>query len=290
MIIISITLVFCQANNSFGASLWLEGDGSDAVEGGDSPASLDDLITASLQDPLDRLLDKYITGCTVTVTDDETLTVSAGCLVGQDSGGVHRFRENTSTATVDNTVSGNGGLDSGSVAASTFYHIYADLDADATTFTLILSVNETAPTANCTYYRYIGSALTDADSDWLPYFWSGTGKTAHVMWDVPINETTTVNAGTWLALDCTSSMPFSSTLGIFGIRTVDSTDAAGTHLRPKGSTWSTDVGNGIYSADGSPDIGAQRFCMTDSSQEIEYYNNAGDSNVSIDVEGFVLNR
>lgn len=285
-------------SNVYGADIndWSRGDGTDAVEGDETISTLDDQITNYLQNPLERLLDHYVRGCTITVTNDEVLTVSAGEVITTTAAGVHRMRQNTSTATVDNTAADVGGIDvGGAAAASTWYYVYAVADADATTFTLILSTSATNPTNGAAlHYALIGCALTDGTSDWLPYFWSGDGNDITIMWDVPLNETTTVSSAAWsAALDCSSSMPSISTLGIFGLASQQSATQVGIWIRPQGSTWSTNDANGITTFGTSANemiISGQRICMTDSSQQIQYYNHTGDTTTEVSVEGFQFIR
>ena len=297
-ILLSLLLIFTLVTNGYCADIsdWIKGDGTDAVEGGDSVSDLDSNITNYLQDPLDKLLSHHIWGCNITVTSDTVLTISVGEVTCSNSAGtIRRMRKNTSTTTVTNTSSGVGGLDTGSLAASTWYYIYAVADADATTFTAIMSASASFPTnASALYCRLIGVALTDGDSDWLVHYETGKGSEVIGMWSVPINETTTVNAGSWLALDCRSSIPSISTMGVFGLYSYDtSATSAGIWVRPTGSTWNTGTANGIYTNSSSTtdtEIGGQRWCATNSLQSIDYYNLTGDDGTSIDVEGFVYQR
>ena len=284
-----VLILGMSINLSFGADKWMEGTGADVYSGGDSTSDLDTLLAASSTNPLDRLLDGYLTGCTITVTDDEVLTVSIGQVVCQNAAGAHRFRENTATATVDNTAADVGGLDTGSVAADTWYAVYAVADADATTFTLILSTSFTNPTnAAALYYKLIGVALTDATSDWLPYYWSGNGHDVTIMWDVPLEETTTLSNGSWTSLDLTSAMPSVSTLAILGLYAQGPSTGA-IWVRPNGSTLTTNFDNALYNNSGEI-VGGQRFCMTDSSQVIEYQTIAATTGTRVSVEGFIFNR
>ena len=59
---------------------------------------------------------------------------------------------------------GNGGLDTGAVAASTWYHVYVIQRTDTGVVDGLLSTSASAPTmpANYTKKRRIGSVLTDA--------------------------------------------------------------------------------------------------------------------------------
>lgn len=112
-----------------------------------------------------------------------------------------------------------------------------------------------------------------------------------VMWDAPPNMTTTVSDNAWSsALDCSAGIPAISRMALFGLF---STETGGTTtgiwIRPDGSNWAGGEENGIKVLGGTNAlISGQRWCATDSSQEIQYFNNTSDSSTTIDVEGFIL--
>lgn len=291
-----LAFVLMLSGTSFAIVDWVRGDGTDAVKGTDNASDIDYDVTNYLQDPLDRMLMHYVWGCTLTRTSATVVTVSAGevcCSNGAAT--IKRMRRNSSTTTIDMTAAGVGGIDSGSAEKnSQWYDLYAVADADATTFTAICAEQGTA-LSDVTYYRYIGSFYNDSGGDILNFYWFGNGNDITVMWDVPVNITTTVSAGAWsAATSCSSAMPSSSSMCIFGMYSAQAGgSAAGIWIRPNGSTWATGYENGLFHEDtggGTPTIGAQRLCKTDSSQRIQYYSDAADTATSIDVEGFVFNR
>ena len=143
----------------FGADEWMQGTGTDAIDGSGSPSDLDDMVDDYLQNPLNRLLDGYRRGCEVIYASASTVTILEGEVVGESSGGAHRMRENTSSTTVTWS-----NLDTGSEAASTYYYVYANMDADATTFTASVSTSSSAP-SGVTYYRRLGWFYNDASSN-----------------------------------------------------------------------------------------------------------------------------
>ena len=142
------------------------------------------------------------------------------------------------------------------------------------------------------YWRVIGAVRIDTDDKAHAMGHIQNGNM--VMFDVPPNVTTTVSENTWSgALSCL--IPAISNMGMFGMMLGDNdTSDSWMFIRPNGSTWSTDDENGIgqsSTAGGAHDIGGQRLCATDSSQQIQLYNKdtgASDS-TSVDVEGYFLN-
>jgi len=282
-------------NNSFAIVDWQRGLGEDAVKGTDNASDTDYDVTNYLQDPLDRLLFKEIEGCTLTRTSATVITASIGSVsCSNGAGTIKRFRQNTATTTMDMTVVGVGGIDSGSAeGASTWYSLYAVADADATTFTVIAASQGTA-LSDVTYYRYIGSVYNDSGSDLKNFYWFGSGHTPLIMWDVPILITTTASAGVWsAATSCSAAMPSTSTLAVFGLSAQEAGGVTALWIRPNGSTGATANPGVSYAGTGIYNYGyfyGQYRCMTDSSQQIQYYGDAGDSQTGIAVQGFYINR
>ena len=90
---------------------------------------------------------------------------SATKLVAFDSNGYKKVLSSDS-ATVDLTVSGAGGLDTGSEANSTWYHIFRIVKEDDTA-SIIFSTSATAPTmpSGYTYKAYVGAVYNDSSGD-----------------------------------------------------------------------------------------------------------------------------
>lgn len=276
---------------------WIKGDGTDAVEGADNISDLDTLITNYIQDPLDKLLTESIHGCTLTYATAATVTIGVGEVTCYNAAKtIKRMRRNTSTVTITLPASGASGssLDTGNAAISTWYHVYAVADADATTFTGICSASASAPTGY-TYFRYLGSFYNNAADNIDPFYWYGTGPMALIMWDIPVSLTTSNSSAAWSgALAC--RMPSTSQLGVFGLGLLDGGGLATGHvifIRPNGSTWNTTWTNGISGYVNKASIGhsGQRVCATDSSQQIQYQNDNG-AGVGIEIaqEGYYITR
>lgn len=113
----------------------------------------------SYSESLKGLLGNYRRGCAVEYKGDADLYVRAGEIAILDASGNMRLRRNTSDTTVD-----WGNLDTGSEAAGTLYYVYAVADAQATTFTVVISTNATTP-SGCTFYKLLGSFYNDASGN-----------------------------------------------------------------------------------------------------------------------------
>lgn len=110
---------------------------------------------------------------------------------------------NTATISASNVLSGAGGLDTGTVAASTLYfvHIIASIYNMTYAPTLMYSLSATAPTMPLGYevFRCLGTIRTASDSDNLPGYWSGNGKYRTFIYDAVLATTITAGAATTVA-------------------------------------------------------------------------------------------
>ena len=139
-------------------------------------------------------------------TPDEIITIGAG--TARDSNNkidllVRTCNEDlqggtvSSPLSVNNTVNGAGGLDTGSVAASSVYSFYVIGDSryyQPTAGILSLASNS-SPTLPFGYdsFRKVGYAVTDSSSDFLLMDIAGTGDDRWFVYDAP--QATAVTAG-----------------------------------------------------------------------------------------------
>lgn len=81
---------------------------------------------------------------------------------------------------------GNGALDTGSIAASTWYHAHLIKRPDTGVVDVLVSLSATAPTlpTNYTLFRRIGSMKTNGSSQWTKFIQIGD----HFIWDVPFTD------------------------------------------------------------------------------------------------------
>jgi hypothetical protein len=123
----------------------------------------------------------------------------------------------------------NGALDTGAIAASTWYHAYLIKRPDTGVVDVAVSLSATAPTtggsipAAYTLFRRIGSMKTDGSSQWVKFFQDGD----NFIWDVPAGDfLNIVNPGT-AAILRTLSVPLGITsTAIFHYRTAVTTAAS----------------------------------------------------------------
>jgi hypothetical protein len=100
--------------------------------------------------------------------------------------------------------SGNGGLDTGSIANSTWYHVYAIKRVDTGVTDIIFSTSASAPTlpTNYTLYRRIGAMATDGSAHWVKFSQVGD----EFLWDTPVADVA-ATIGTTATLEALSVPP-----------------------------------------------------------------------------------
>ncbi len=129
----------------------------------------------------------------------------------------------TGTLPADLTESGAGGLDTGSVAASTWYavHVIGDKD-DGKDPEGMFSLSPTAPTLPATYdvFRHIGWVKTDAGSNIIEIHVEGCGCTKSVYYLDAVSNRQVLPGGAAEApaeVDCSGFVPSGSTLAIIHV-------------------------------------------------------------------------
>lgn len=248
---------------------------------------------------------------TVTLTTDEDFYLkgmkincdNTGGEISADSGIVkHGTTTIGKTSFTNLTVSTaadwwDGNVDTGSAA---FYYIGIDGDGnikflgDSPPDTHDTSGNTDPPfyywDDGSTKWRVLGQVKVDASNNTLAHRSQGS----RVMWDIPIEITTTLSDNAWSsALSCAAAIPGTSETGIFGLYIIDSGVATcGVWIKPNNGNWVTAFGgtqgaSGIYDQASDGAATGQRDCFTDGSQQIQYANQTGDSQLFINVEGYI---
>lgn len=143
----------------------------------------------------------YISGFTMSAAgSSSTFSVNAG--TATDSGNVALISVGSNfTKTTGSWVlgSGNGSLDTGTIAASTTYHLHAMRRSDTGVTDFCTSLSATACTtggaipAAYTQFRRVGSMITDTSSQWVGFFSDG-GDFTFLNYSLSSNQIT--NPGT----------------------------------------------------------------------------------------------
>ncbi len=131
-------------------------------------------ITATLSPPL---VPNYLSGLTLsTAGSSGTMSIAAG--VANDSTNVTlmNLASSISKTTASWAVgTGNGGIDTGAIAGSTWYHFYEIERTDTGVVDIIFSLSASSPAlpTNYTLYRRIGSGKTDGSNHWTAFTQTG---------------------------------------------------------------------------------------------------------------------
>ena len=130
--------------------------GSVTVDGGTPDVTAASESVRQTSPPNLRIYTSYIMGCLISrdITDTDQINILSGDI--EFGTGADNFRRNTSTVAIDFDVTGRGGLDTGSLAADTFYYIFAlPDDANASNFEGIASLSN-SDASGVTGERLIG--------------------------------------------------------------------------------------------------------------------------------------
>lgn len=142
---------------------------------------------------------------------NNAIDINLGNYLGQGNAAV-----TANSATVINWgVNGANGLDTGSIAASTMYYIFAIADSSGKNQPAALaSTSASAPVMPSGYdsLRLIGACKSDGSSHLLAFYASGSGSQKYFQWDAPIAVTVTSSgtSATYSAMDLSVGVPASN--------------------------------------------------------------------------------
>lgn len=241
-----------------------------------SPTSGQDAATKTYVDSVTPILSNYLSGLTLsTAGASSSMSVSSGMAANSSNSTYISLASSISKTTSSWTVgTGLGGLDTGSIAASTWYYFFVIRRPDTAVVDVIFSLNSTTPTlpANYTQYRYIGGGRTNGSSQWTKFLQVGDD----FWWDAAVVDFTGSSTTTASTLNCTipsgRKMKGLFVVGYNGTNSTDGvllsdpdrTDSAPSRTASPLTSWSigTDTGN----TNGA----GQVVCYTNTSGQIRH--------------------
>jgi hypothetical protein len=149
----------------------------------------------------------FIDGLTMsTAGSSATMAIAAG--IGRDS---TNAADITLAASISKTTAsfvvgtGNGCIDTGAIANTTWYHFFVILRPDTGVVDVLCSVSATAPTmpANYSYKRRIGSMKTNGSAQWISFVQYGDTFSLVTL----VADITSVNPGTAAVTRTLASVP-----------------------------------------------------------------------------------
>ncbi|WP_296741460.1 hypothetical protein [Mesorhizobium sp.] len=192
--------------------------------------------------------------------------------------------------------SGNGSLDTGSIANSTWYHVHLiqRTDIDPAVTDVLISTSATAPTlpASYTLSRRIGAIKTNGSGQWTKFVQDGD----LFMWDVPVTDVNAAaNPGTAAVLRALSVPPGINVTAIFHARcsTATASSAVATIFTdPAIADTAPDFFNSQQIGNTTLSPFANLRVRTNTSRQIRARSNFSDANVALTVvtEGWVDTR
>lgn len=242
----------------------------------------------------------YLAGLTLsTAGASATMVIAAGAATDSTNSVVMVLPAAINKTTAAWAVgSGNGGLDTGAIANTTWYKFFEILRPDTgvvdVIFTLAALATGPALPANYTKFRYIGSGLTSGAAQWVLFIQDGD----YFEWDGPVNAVNTTNPGT-SAVTPTLQTPLGvNTLAIYSMSMNNATsnnmavllsDPAVTDRVPDTTTNFSLVTQG---ASGTSISSGQFQTRTDTSSRIRYRLSASGASdlIRITTTGFIDHR
>lgn len=236
--------------------------------------------------PIVNLGNKYVNGCALSYVGNTSITMASGQV--RDSSDVNDIVI-PSLCTVNAALNGVvNGLDTGSLAASTLYAVYAI--ADSTAFRpagCLLSLSFSQPTLPFGYdmYRRVGAVKTDGSSHLLDFTQNGR----YMYYAAAIATAITAGAATsFTAIDLSADVPSVSGGIITILKAVLTADAGATRtvaLRATGS--SSAAGQVIASSPASTVTTASLVAPSNSVASVDYLVSNASAAVAISVFGYI---
>lgn len=236
-------------------------------------------VSSSLNATIAAIFQNYMTGLGMTWASTTTFTVAAG--VATDSTNViamtlgSALTKSTSAWAVG---TGNGGLDTGAIAATTWYHVYLIRRSDTGVVDVLFSTSASAPTMPTNYgqKRRIGSVLTNGSSQFVKWIQDGD----LFVWDVPVLDvngaanpgtsavTRTLTVPTGVRVRANMSVYVEATTSAAAPGGIFISDLSQTDTAASGTVWSI-YSLVTYSASVTDAIlGANVQCMTNTSGQV----------------------
>lgn len=178
----------------------------------------------------------YVTGLQLAITGNRAMTMQAG--QARNTTNINDIVL-SSVATLDAATVGANGLDTGTLAANTFYavHVIGSSTFAAST-AIMISLSATAPYLPLNYDMFlrVGYIRTDATPNILAGYWEGNSSERTFWYDTQIETLTAGTSATFAAVDLSLEVPYGHTTVMLDA-SFDANAAGDTFaLRPTGSS------------------------------------------------------
>jgi hypothetical protein len=238
-----------------------------------------------------NFLQNYLTGLTLsTAGSSGTFGIAAG--EAADSTNVILMLLNsayTKTTASWAVGSGNGAIDTGAIAGSTWYHVYLIERVDTGVVDVLFSLSATSPTmpTNYTLFRRIGSMKTDGSNHWILFTQTGD----QFIWNVRVldaNSTSVPNTRTNVTLTVPTGVVVNALFSWFASPGGSGTNVLITSLQESDQAPSNQLSDIIYNAGV---LTTQDFArLTDTSARISVRGSSAVGAFSINTYGWIDTR
>lgn len=144
---------------------------------------------------LSSLLRSYLSGLTISAAGSTgTFGVAVGVAMDSTNANMMTLASAYTKTTGSWTLgTGNGGLDTGTIANATWYHAYLIQRVDTGVTDILFSLSASSPTLPTSYtlFRRIGSMLTNGSAQWVKFTQTGD----IFMWASPVLDVAVSNLG-----------------------------------------------------------------------------------------------
>lgn len=206
----------------------------------------------AIKTPVAAWFTPFISGMNLAYATTTTFTVAAGVASNGNTIANSNLITIDSAVTITTTVSGAGGLDTGTIAASTKYYVYAigasaypdsGLNDQTTGYvnaypgSALISAS-TSPTLPLNYdmYRYLGTVYTDGSSHFLSFYQTGTGTRRPMYYDAGISVLSAGTSTTYASVSLATAVPTAGLDVIVTTSLTPNSSASVINLAPYGSS------------------------------------------------------
>lgn len=226
----------------------------------------------------------YIDGLTLsTAGSSATMSIAAGIATASDGLSPMVLAAAIAKTTASWAVgTGNGGLDTGSIANATWYYFFLIQRVDTEVVDVLFSLSQTAPTmpTNYTLKRYIGGGLTNGSAQWVLFSQKGN----FFRWSASVTDINATNPGT-SAVTATLTVPRAPQVQALTIPSHVNTGASGIYLYISDLAASDEaaaaglsqVGQSVNNVSGVGNV----QIMTNGSGQIRYRISFSDANTTV---------
>jgi len=233
------------------------------------------ITTSTVYTPIIR---SQLSGCGMsTAGSSATMSIAAGTVTDSTNVASMNLSAIAKTTSAWSVGTAAGGLDTGSIATSTWYYFYVIVRTDTGVVDVVFSTSSSSPTlpANYNYYRYIGAGKTDGSSHWTAFTQMGR----EFWWSTPILEGGATYTGSGTAALITCTLPLGRKMkAIFNLIAGSNNNSGGIYISdPANADLAVSTSSAPLMTAGATNAvvtpgtaGSQSICWTNTSAQVRH--------------------